>query len=205
MAAGISSQVDVLRLLLDDLTLLGESELKQLTLNVQSVDLGEIIQSQCQMYAYLMIQKRIKLTFKLQMNPFIIRGDPIRLSQIVANLLHNAYKYTPLNGSISVTATFKTPATTGTTPPEVEIRISDTGPGIEFAEQEKIFQMFYRSPRMRNMQQGMGIGLALAQQLARLHGGSLSVENSTGPGSIFIVHLPQDVEQQKQEGVEKRP
>ena len=193
LATGISSQVDLLRLLLDDLTLLGESEMRNLTLNVQDVDLGEIIQSQCQMYAYLMLQKRIQISCQLPSQPFQIKGDPVRLNQIVANLLHNAYKYTPVNGAINITAMRKNRPAANASSSEIEIRISDTGPGIEVAEQDKIFQLFYRSPKVRSVQQGMGIGLALAQRLVNLHGGSLSVESTHGSRTVFIVNLPQDL------------
>ena len=64
------------------------------------------------------------------------------------------------------------------------------GPGIANAEQERIFQLFYRSPAHQRRHQGMGIGLALARQLAGAHGGTLTVESEEGKGATFTLRLP---------------
>jgi signal transduction histidine kinase len=104
------------------------------------------------------------------------------------NLLHNALKYTLAGGQVTVTARLA-PAHNGDTP-QILVEVSDTGPGIAPSEQEHIFDFFYRSPAQRRIHQGMGIGLALARQLALRHGGDLSVTSAEGEGSTFTLRLP---------------
>jgi two-component system sensor histidine kinase BaeS len=187
MAAGINSQVDQLGLLVDDMTLLGERELRDLTLHRTPINLPEIVLRQCRSYEYLLQQKQIKLECDLDEKVPSIYADETRLAQILANLLHNAYKYTPANGRICV-AVCAAPGRDG--PGEVLLRVSDTGPGIAESEQEKIFRLFYRSPNQGTIHQGMGIGLAISQKLAQAHGGILMVESQPGQGATFILRLP---------------
>jgi signal transduction histidine kinase len=109
--------------------------------------------------------------------------DPDRLAQVVGNLLSNAVKYTPSGGTVTVTA--------GTAVDEgVWIRVSDSGPGIDPEEQERIFEPFHRSQRGRRFPQGMGLGLTIARDLVVAHGGRLEVESEPGQGSHFTVRLP---------------
>ena len=112
----------------------------------------------------------------------IIEGDPHRLGQIVGNLLHNACKYTSEQGKITVTTT--------TENQRVVLCVSDTGPGIVPGEEERIFEFFYRNPALRKIHQGMGIGLAVARQLAEAHGGTLTVAQKPGSGATFCLRLP---------------
>lgn len=102
--------------------------------------------------------------------------------KIVLNLLSNAFKYT-LSGSISLSLR--------SSGEYAELRISDTGSGIPEEQLEKIFERFHRVPGARGRtNEGTGIGLALTQELARLHGGMVSVESRVGKGSTFTVRLP---------------
>jgi signal transduction histidine kinase len=179
--------VDQLGLLVDDMTLLGERELHDLTLHRTPINLPEIVQRQCRSYEYLLQEKQIKLECALDEKVPSIYADETRLAQILANLLHNAYKHTPANGRISV-AVYAPP--TGADPGEVLLRVSDTGPGIAESEQDKIFRLFYRSPNQGTFHQGMGIGLAISQKLAQAHGGILMVESQPGQGATFILRLP---------------
>jgi signal transduction histidine kinase len=75
-------------------------------------------------------------------------------------------------------------------PAHVLITVSDNGPGIALVEQERIFQLFYRSPTQQRRHQGMGNGLSLARQLAEAHGGTLTVQSEESNGATFIVRLP---------------
>jgi two-component system sensor histidine kinase BaeS len=187
LATGINSQVDQLGLLIDDLALLGEKELRDLSLNRQPINLAEIVQRQCRSYEYLLQQKQIKLECDLDETVPPVYADETRLSQILANLLHNAYKYTPTNGRIRV-AVSASPGDDAAG--AVLLRVSDTGPGIPEAEQDKIFRLFYRSPNQGPLNQGMGIGLAISQKLAQAHGGTLTVESQPDQGATFVLRLP---------------
>ncbi|HRJ42959.1 MAG TPA: ATP-binding protein, partial [Caldilineaceae bacterium] len=112
--------------------------------------------------------------------------DPVRISQILGNLLDNAYKYTPAGGQV-VISTAQEGA--GDDVPVV-VRVRDTGPGIDPADRENIFQFFYRSPNQTRVQEGMGIGLALARRLAEAHGGTLTLAEGDRSGAEFVLRLP---------------
>lgn len=109
-------------------------------------------------------------------------GDAGRLEQVLANLLHNAIKFTPHGGA--VTASLERDGT------DVRLVVADTGVGLAPDEVEQAFQMFWQGDQS-DRQPGLGVGLALARQLVELHGGTITAQ-SDGPdrGSRFIVRLP---------------
>ncbi len=112
-----------------------------------------------------------------------LMGDEDRLIQLMLNLLENAVKYTPEGGTITVTLQ--------QVPGYVHFSICDTGIGIPPEHLEHIFDRFYRVDRGRSRQQGgVGLGLAIAHQIARLHGGEITVTSQPGQGSTFTVRLP---------------
>ena len=108
--------------------------------------------------------------------------DPDRMAQVLGNLLSNAIKYTPPGGSLLVEA--------GVDDPEVWIKVGDTGPGIAAEDQPRVFTPFYRGPREERFPQGMGLGLAIARDLAVAHGGRLELESAPGKGSNFTLRFP---------------
>ena len=109
------------------------------------------------------------------------RFDPKWTTEALYNLVDNAVKYTPTGGSVTLRAVGY----------ELFCRIdvTDTGPGIPEAEQAKIFQRFYRSPAVSG-EEGVGIGLYLARQIAAGQGGYLKVTSRPGEGSTFSLFLP---------------
>jgi two-component system heavy metal sensor histidine kinase CusS len=113
-----------------------------------------------------------------------VSGEPAWLRQAVANLVDNAIRYTPEGGRIQLSAQRDDGARA------VAIRVADTGPGIEAAEQERIFEPFHRVRGEHAAGPGAGLGLALAREIARAHGGDVSVESAPGEGSRFTVRLP---------------
>jgi signal transduction histidine kinase len=182
LTVGINYQIDQMRLLMDDLALLGESELREITLEREWCDLETLILSQCQLYAYWAKQKRIDLSFDVDTELPPVFVDPRRVGQILGNLLYNAYKYSPSGSKISVNTRLQ--------PPNVCIEVRDNGPGIAPEEQARIFELLYRSPHQRNLYKGMGLGLALSRRLAEAHGGTITVQSVLGEGATFIVSLP---------------
>jgi signal transduction histidine kinase len=102
---------------------------------------------------------------------------------VLVNLLGNAVKYTPAGGRV----TFRV----NITEQHIEVSVEDTGVGIDEAELPKVFDKFFRSadPRVQE-QTGTGLGLALAQEVVRLHGGRINVESEINKGSKFSVLLP---------------
>ena len=108
--------------------------------------------------------------------------DPDRLAQALGNVLSNAIKYTPETGQVQVSA--------GNSEQDVWIQVNDTGPGIQPKEQERIFEPFYRSQQQRRFPQGLGVGLTLARDLVRAHGGEVELVSTPGVGSSFTIRLP---------------
>jgi two-component system phosphate regulon sensor histidine kinase PhoR len=106
----------------------------------------------------------------------LVLGDVTRLRQVITNLLHNAIKFTPENGLVSVTAS--------TTEDEVEVRVQDTGEGIPPDVLQRIFERFYKRDRSRS-EAGTGLGLAIAKHVVQAHGGRIWAESVEGQGSTF--------------------
>jgi signal transduction histidine kinase len=114
-----------------------------------------------------------------------VTADHARVRQVLVNLIGNAVKFTPPDGSITVTARGCTAAGASWG----EIRVADTGPGIAKAEQAAVFEPYYRSEGTAQSP-GVGLGLAISHALVRQMGGELIVESEVGAGSTFIVRLP---------------
>jgi signal transduction histidine kinase len=110
-----------------------------------------------------------------------VPGDPSWLHQLFANLLHNAIKYTPAGGRIEVNAA---PREQG-----VSVIIRDTGIGIDPEQAANVFEPFQRAAG-RPETPGVGLGLPLAREIARAHGGEIALESEPGKGSTFTVSLP---------------
>lgn len=112
----------------------------------------------------------------------LVYADSLRMGQVMSNLLENALKFTPANGSITLTARM---ADEG-----VEILVRDTGVGIAPGEHEKIFERFYRLKSGEQVQdKGSGLGLAICHEIVRLHGGRIWAESELGRGATFHILL----------------
>jgi two-component system sensor histidine kinase BaeS len=113
----------------------------------------------------------------------VISVDHLRIEQILTNLLSNALRYTSENGKVELTF--------DTTPTTILLRVHDTGPGIPTESLPYIFGRFYRVEKSRSRTEGgSGLGLAIARQLARAHGGDLTVANHPSGGAVFTLILP---------------
>jgi len=108
--------------------------------------------------------------------------DPDRIGQALGNVLSNAVKYTPPDGTVMVTA--------GVTSADVWVRVCDSGPGIAAEDLERIFTPFYRGRFAQRFADGMGLGLTIARDLLIAHGGQLEIESAPGQGSRCILRLP---------------
>jgi CheY-like chemotaxis protein len=110
----------------------------------------------------------------------LVIGDSVRLSQVLHNLLGNAFKFTPLGGTI----TLAVERIHGTQ--KIQFTIHDTGPGVPLAEQETIFEIFTQGSVAGSRPEGVGLGLAIARQLARAMDGDIVCRSGTESGSAFI-------------------
>jgi two-component system sensor histidine kinase MprB len=113
----------------------------------------------------------------VQVTPWWVEGDPVLLERAVTNLLDNAAKWSPPNGTISVTLD------------DGALSVMDQGPGIPPEERGRIFERFYRSPSARGLP-GSGLGLAIVAQTAEQHHGSVAVSEATSGGALLTLRLP---------------
>ena len=111
----------------------------------------------------------------------LTRGDRQRLQRVIANLLDNALKYTPVGGQVTITLTVKDA--------RIHLVFEDTGIGVSPEESTEVFKRFYRSDRSRS-KLGNGLGLSLSLANVRAHGGEILLNSTPGKGSRFTVVLP---------------
>lgn len=150
------------------------------------VSLAQILQFTVDNLGRQIIDK--KLDFSVNVDPGlpILRGNPIRLRQMVDNLLVNAIKYTPEGGRVTVCLRREDS--------QVIFEVSDTGVGIPPAEQLHIFEKFYRASNAPKGTPGTGLGLAIVRSIVENHQGRIWVESKVGQGTKFVVILPASLE-----------
>ena len=130
-------------------------------------------------------RRGVDLEVHLPEDPLRVRHDPVRVGQVVANLVGNAIKFTPRGGHIGVEVAGLADG--------VKIVVTDTGIGIDAAELPRIFERFYRGTLASEARgSGSGLGLAIVLGIVEMHGGTVSVESTRGRGSTFTVVLPRD-------------
>jgi CheY-like chemotaxis protein len=157
----------------------GKVELKK-----ERVQLAAVVSSAVETSRPLIEQMGHELTVRLTKYPVVVDGDPTRLTQVFANLLNNAAKYSERGGHIWLTAERQ-----GS---DVVVSVKDTGVGIPPDKLTSIFDMFSQVDRsLEKAQGGLGIGLTLVKRLIEMHGGSVEARSGgPGKGSQFIVRLP---------------
>lgn len=184
MIDGMVIEMKILHRLLDDLSQLHDQVLGTLEIERERIPLSSWMYEMLLPWQESASQKNLKWDTQIPDDLPSIQADPLRLSQIIGNLVDNAIKYTPVHGAITISA--------GAIQDNIWIKVSDTGPGIPYAEQEKIFIPLFRGEQGKRIKQGMGLGLSIAKSLTIAHGGTLEVESTPGLGSNFILNLPVD-------------
>jgi two-component system sensor histidine kinase BaeS len=179
---GMDQETARLQRLLEDLSHLHEQALGVLELDRQPLDLVTWLPGILIPWEQAAIHKRLHWEVKLPGSLPVVQADPLRLNQVIGNLVSNAIKFTPGGGELTIEA--------GEDGLNVWVRVSDTGPGISLDEQEKMFEPFVRGGQGRRFPQGLGLGLSIARELVDAHGGRLELESETGFGSKFTVWLP---------------
>jgi signal transduction histidine kinase len=180
----IDRQLAQMAHLLDDLLDVSRVTRGVLEIHREQLDLREIIDTAVASMRPLADAARQELTVSMPAEPLSVSGDPVRLAQILGNLLHNATKYTPAGGRIALTASCEDET--------VVVSVKDNGIGIAADALQTIFELFLQleAPGTRSAG-GLGIGLSLARDLARLHDGTIEARSAgAGLGSEFVVHLP---------------
>jgi PAS domain S-box-containing protein len=180
----IDRQVAVMGWLLDDLLDISRISSGKLELRKEPVDLASVVESALELARPLIEAKQHALHIELPAEPLWLEADPLRLAQIISNLLTNAAKYTDPKGLIRLRAEREGK--------ELAVRVSDNGIGISAGMLPKIFEMFSQAtPMLERTEGGLGIGLALVRGFAALHGGSVQAHSDgPGKGSEFTLRLP---------------
>jgi signal transduction histidine kinase len=154
--------------------------------NFQPCDLAEVVRAAAQTFRPHLETNGFKFDCVLPDSVVPLRGDADALSQIIVNLLSNAEKYS--NGGKEITLELgrrESPL------PHAEVKVLDRGSGVPRGSGEKIFEKFYRAhDSLSSGVQGSGLGLTIARQIARAHGGEVVYEPREGGGSCFILRLP---------------
>src|SRR6266446_6686492 len=162
----------------------------QLTLKLEEVDVANLAQQVIADHSATSTAHTITCSIEQAERPYIVMGDGARLQQIIANLVQNAIKYSPLGGPVTVSLC---QIINGNGKAFIEVRVQDKGIGIPKDAQARLFERFYRAPNIHgDKTRGIGLGLYIVAQLLRMHGGTIAVESNgnLGEGSRFIFTLP---------------
>jgi two-component system phosphate regulon sensor histidine kinase PhoR len=177
----IETEVDALSELVSELLELARIESQQVPLQLISCDACEILQRGAERLQMQAERAGVTLTVECAQGLPPVLADATRLEQALVNLIHNAIKFTPREGSIKAAVLPGNGV--------VEFSVEDTGVGISRENQERIFERFYKADPARN-KSGTGLGLAIAKHLVEAHGGTIGVESQEGKGSRFFFTVP---------------
>jgi two-component system phosphate regulon sensor histidine kinase PhoR len=150
--------------------------------HLDDVDLGRVVVEAVDRLRPLAERQGIALRTDVEAGLPVVRGEALRLGQVVTNLVHNAVKFSPAGTEVATRV-----AREGNS---VVVRVVDHGIGIAAADQGRIFERFYKADRTRTRGGGTGLGLAIARHIVAGHGGTIRVESALGEGATFIVAIP---------------
>ena len=169
--------------LVDDMLDFAVLESGQFALAPQAADLGAIARAELEGLRPLARERQVRLELDLPAEPLPVRVDPLRLGQVITNLVGNGLKFTPAGGAVRVTAR----ALGGT----VRVEVIDEGIGIAPEHVPHLFTKFFRvDPSSTRASGGAGLGLAISRALVEAHGGRIGVASTPGKGSTFWFELP---------------
>jgi K+-sensing histidine kinase KdpD len=179
---GIDEETDRLEHIVNNLLDLSRLEQKRLRLDYAATDIGQLIPKIIEAMQP-QIRSDLQVVNDFPAQSLVANVDAKRIEQVLRNLLTNAIKYSPDGGTITIKGRQEQQ--------ELFIQVSDQGLGISTAQQEKIFERFYRveNEATRDIS-GVGLGLAISREIVEAHGGRIGVESEVGVGSTFHFTLP---------------
>src|SRR5258705_6185262 len=179
--------------LVRDLLDLSRLHIAKLSLNCEAVSLTTLIDNAVETVSGEAAHKQIDIKIDGAEDVIFVNADPLRLEQVVWNLLNNAVKFTPVGGTVTIRL--------GSEQGRATIIVADTGPGVEPQFLPHVFEMFRQADASSSRPHGgMGIGLALLKQLIELHGGSVAAASTLGQGATFTIELPATAEKEESPG-----
>ncbi len=177
----ILDETKVLSRLIDDLRTLALAESGSLKLQREAVDVAELVSEVAQSFKPAADRAGVTILAQAQANLPTVEADPVRVREVIVNLIGNALRYTPQGGKINTMVGLD-----GAQRSRLRVAVSDTGRGIA---PEMISQVFERFVKSRDSM-GSGLGLAIARQLVEAHGGDIAVESEVGKGTTIRFTLP---------------
>jgi signal transduction histidine kinase len=189
----IGEEAERMRRLVEDLLYLGRIESGDVSLQRDPVDLAEL--ARAAQARFLFRAQEGGITFEVHApEPVPILGDPHRISQVLDNLVENAFRYTPPTGSVVLTASLEGARAAGSRPPRATrsavLSVHNTGSYIPPHEAGRVFERFYQIDKARVGSGGSGLGLAIAREIIQAHGGRIDLESAPQTGTRFTVSIP---------------
>ncbi len=183
--APVHDEAVLLSRLITDLRDLSLAESGQLSLTREEVDFTALAESVIGQYLERTASQGIAISFEHPSNPLPRTNvDPVRIRQVLRNLLDNAVRHTPPGGTIKLRAVQDSGEF-------IKVEVSDTGSGITPEDLPHVFEHFFKvDPARERSRSGSGVGLAIVKKLVESHGGSVSVQTESGKGSVFSFTLP---------------
>lgn len=177
-----NKNVHILQRLINQILDFRKYENDKMNLNYTEIDLGKTLSEWMDSFTAVARKRHIRLTLDAPSDskPIMLAVDVEKIERVVFNLISNAFKYTPDNGSITVS--YRSDGET------VSVKVADTGEGISERDMGNIFDRFYQVDRIHP--KGSGIGLSLSKAFVELHGGGMAVESELKKGSVFTFTLP---------------
>lgn len=172
----------LLQHIVDDLQDLAEADAGQLRIHPEPLRVRELLDQVATVHHGRAGTAGVALTTRTEGDPEL-SGDPVRLRQVVGNLVSNALRHTPPGGSVTLRARRVGDLVT--------IEVADTGTGIPAEDLPRVFDRFWRAEKSRSRRTGgSGLGLAIVRRLTEAHGGTVTVASTVGTGTVFTVRLP---------------
>jgi len=179
----IISETRRLSLLVEDILSISQLEVGSARVELADLDIVRLLRQIAQDNLGHADEKNIEFSLRIPPKAPAVCGDKSRLAVLLNNLIGNAIKYTPDSGRVDVVME--------TEERSITITVADTGIGISPDDQKHVFEKFYRSQdESVQMIPGTGLGLAISREIARLHGGDITVQSQVGKGSRFVLELP---------------
>ncbi|MFC1874162.1 sensor histidine kinase, partial [Chloroflexota bacterium] len=179
----LNEEAALLSHLVDELQELSIAEAGELKMNIRAVDISQLIKQTAAALQSQVTTKGLSLAVDLPDELPLVNIDPLRISQVLRNLLENAITHTAEGGTVTITS--------GQQDGWLEVGVSDNGEGIPAEDLPNIFERFYRVDKSRTRATGgSGLGLTIAKRLVEAHGGTIHAQSEPGKGSRFSFNLP---------------
>jgi signal transduction histidine kinase len=176
--SAVLQETQVLTRLVDDLRTLAHSESGTLALHKEPTEIGVLVNDAVTSFSTEAAGRNVTLDVQAASELPPMEVDPLRIREVLTNLISNALRHTPEGGRVTVAAATNLDA--------MVLSVSDTGSGIAAAELPKIFERFYKGRASR----GSGLGLTIARNLVEAHGGEIHADSVEGKGTVISVRLP---------------